>query len=615
MNDALVHRGPDDNGMFVQANVGLAMRRLSIIDLDGGAQPVKSEDGTVQLIFNGEIYNYRALRRDLEARGHRFASHSDTETIVHQYEDRGERAVESLRGMFAFALWDASTQQLLLATDRFGIKPLYYAAGSWGITFASELASLRSGGLVDGDLDLAALTKYFTFGYVPHPDTIFSGVKKLPPASLLTWTPGKPPSITCYWTPPLAGRDTAKADMRPELRERLRDAVRSHLESDVPIGVFLSGGMDSASIVALMSEVSTDPIRTFSIGFEDQGHDELDLARLVATRFQTEHEEIVVTPDAASVLPRLARHFGEPFADASALPTYFVARAAGERVKVALSGDGGDELFLGYTMFRGLELARRLESLPYGVRVRLRQLVDRGRSRRSIGDRWLKRASDSLAGTRSAYYGKLAMPGLPAIAPCLRGDLAAELARQEPYDSLERIFAEELAASGEQPLEPFVRSALRFSLPGDMLVKVDRTSMANSLEVRVPFLDHELAEFVSSLPISERLPGGQLKGLLRKTMADVLPAETVAARKRGFTVPLTAWFSNGLRDFVSDVLLDGDSRSSDFLDRRAVERLIRGSIESLERATVLWSLMMFELWWTQSGIASPKAAGTPAATG
>lgn len=602
MNEALVHRGPDDEGIFVGASVGLAMRRLSIIDLEGGHQPVQSEDGNVQLVFNGEIYNYRALRAELERRGHRFATHSDTETIVHGYEEYGDQVFEQLRGMFAVAIWDARAEKLVLATDRFGIKPLYYAATPAGLVFASELAALRRGLALPEEIDLAALAKYFTFGYIPHPATVFAGIKKLCPASLLTWSPERQPELRTYWSPPIATNlaPGARAAGGERLREVLRDAVRCHLESDVPVGVFLSGGMDSASIVALMSEVTSEPIRTFSIGFEEQSHSELELARLVANRFRTDHTEIVVKPDAAGVLPTLVRHFGEPFADSSALPTYFVSQAAREHVKVALSGDGGDELFLGYTLFRGIDLARRLEALPEAVRVTLRRLAKT--AQRNRGEHWhrlLKRAADSLAGADEAYREKLAMPGIAAVAPYLAPELRHSITLQSPYDLVDQALQEAALESIRHPLEPFVAAGLRLSLPGDMLVKVDRTSMANSLEVRVPLLDHKLAEFVLSIPIEERFRRWRLKALLRDTMADVLPREIVTAPKRGFTVPLTAWFREGLLGFASEVLLDRGARNGGLLDYSAVEKLVRRPATSLETGTVVWSLMMLEFWSTE----------------
>jgi asparagine synthase (glutamine-hydrolysing) len=602
MNDALVHRGPDDDGVFVGAGVGLAMRRLSIIDLEGGAQPVQNEDGRVQLVFNGEIYNYRALRAELLRSGHRFTTHSDTETVVHGYEEWGEGLFERLRGMFALAIWDAEQRKLVLAVDRMGIKPLYYAERDGGLVFASELSALRRSGMVGDELETSALAEYFTFGYVPAPATILDGVQKLEPASILTWRPGHAPSIRGYWSLPAGGADVPEdpAELRAAVREQLTDAVRCHLESDVPIGVFLSGGMDSSSIVALLSEIATEPIRTFSVGFDVAAVDELGLARLVAERFRSEHHEIRVQADAAAVLPELVRHFGEPFADASALPTYFVSKAASEHVKVALSGDGGDETFLGYTMFRGVELARRLEAVPAPARSLVRGSIERATTLlpgdrdglRRVG----KRAADSLRGAQEAYFGKSSLPGLAAVGPYLSPELRQAVGRAHPFARLGGVLAEEGAKSLDHPLEVYSRAALRFSLPNDMLVKVDRMSMANSLEVRVPFLDHVLAEFVSAVPIRERLPGWRLKGLLRDTMAPSLPPEIVSAPKRGFVIPLSAWFRNGLREFVGDVLLDADTADGGLVQRAELERLVKSTDTGFDSGTVLWSLLMLELW-------------------
>lgn len=618
MCDAIAHRGPDDEGFYVEGRAGLGMRRLSIIDLAHGQQPMMNEDSSLHLVFNGEIYNYRELRGELIARGHVFQTESDTETIIHAYEEYGDDFLSRLRGMFAVALWDERREQLTLAVDRFGIKPLYYAADERGIVFGSELKCLEASRLISKEIDYDALAEYFTLGYIPPPATIYRSVRKLAPASVLRWTPREDARIETYWRLPAEEYETEESAtlVRKRLRAALRDAVASHLMSDVPVGAFLSGGIDSGSIVALMSECGAQPIRTFTVGFKEREHSETELARLVARKFRTEHHEIIIELETVEILPELVSAFDEPFADSSALPTYYVSKAAREFVKVALSGDGGDELFLGYNYFRGLELARQMQRLPAAVRRALAAapaLLPRtsNAARNDKLARFRKRVADTMLAPTDSYRSKIRMPGLDAALPLLSEELRDKLLSANPYAAVDRALEENLSRNSTHqthnlkthPLAPFIHAGLKVSLAGDMLVKVDRMSMKNSLEVRVPLLDHVLAEQVARLPVAQRLSRGKLKGLLRETMADALPPEILRAPKHGFTVPLAAWFRGDLAAYAEDALLNADARASNFYDANAIKSLLAEHRSGRrDVGALVWSLLVFELWRKRSGL-------------
>jgi asparagine synthase (glutamine-hydrolysing) len=599
---AITHRGPDDEGVFIDGSVGLGVRRLSIIDVEGGHQPISSEDGRITVVFNGEIYNYRELSEDLRARGHVFTTRSDTEVIVHGYEEYGEDVLSRLRGMFGFALWDGRRGEFFAAIDRFGIKPLYWASTEEGLVFGSELSCLLVSGLVSRTLDEQALAEYFALGYVPAPLSILESVAKLTPGTKLRWRRGSAPVVERYWRPPYAQASDERepAEIRHALLGALRDAVRSHLVSDVPVGSFLSGGIDSSIVVALMAEASSEPVQTFSIGFPDAEHDELDKARLVAARYGTDHHELVVEPSSVEVLPDLVSHFAEPFADASALPTYHVSSLAARSVKVALSGDGGDELFVGYTTFQGVEMARALERIP----ARLRRALA-GATRKAPRlpwpaladrvDRVATRAGASLADPVDAYRSKLALVDPDDFAPALGSELKSLMRTRDPYRSVDASLAAN--TNGGDPLERFLRTNLDVPLPSDMLVKVDRMSMARSLEVRVPLLDHVLAEFVLALPVRTRFPRWRLKGLLRDSVRDLLPEPVLSQRKHGFTVPVSRWFRDDLTGFAQDVLLDPSTARRGYLDVAGVRAVLGDHASGRQNAgALIWSLLIFELW-------------------
>ena len=595
------HRGPDDQGIYVDQGCGIGMRRLSIIDLSTGHQPISNEDGSVWVVFNGEIYNYPELRDRLIRQGHRFRTHSDTETLVHLYEQEGVDGLAALRGMFAFCIWDARERKMLLARDRFGKKPLYYASTPEGMYFGSELKCLRVAG-VPLEIDSEALRLYFQFGYIPDPRSPFRAVKKLRPGGWLTYDAAGGVRQGVYWKLPEpaaeapAGLDEAQARLR--LGELFDEAVRLRLISDVPLGAFLSGGIDSGSVVASMALQSKEPVRTFSIGFEETGFNELPLARLVAQRHKTEHHEAVVRPDSLSLLPTLVRHFDEPFGDSSAIPTYIVSQFAAQHVKVCLSGDGGDELFAGYSVFFNQAKLRWADRIPQGLR------------------RALLRFSEALP---YSFYGKnyLRMIAQPtAVERFFESEGTPYFIRQRllqpewmlPADGayLTREFAECLLPADADILLQVLYFETAATLTGDMLVKVDRMSMANSLEVRCPLLDHKLAEFAAALPPAWKMRNGKGKRILVDALSGRLPPELLDQPKRGFGVPLPIWFRGSLREFLADHLL-----GSRFLNRGMVSpEFVRYLIDEhqsgrRDNAMWLWRLLALELWFEDYECATP----------
>src|SRR5579864_8736839 len=559
MSATLAHRGPDSEGTFLDGGVGLAARRLAIIDLSGGDQPIANEDGTCTVVQNGEIYNYATLRHELERAGHRFRTdHSDTEVLVHAYEQWGLGFADRLRGMFAVAIWDARVQRLVLARDRFGIKPLYYRDLGGELSFASELDALPR-----GELDLDAVEGFLAFNCVPAPLAIFRELRKLRPGHVLTWQEGRV-QIERYARPgPLPPRDSSdEAELVEECRARLRDSVRAHLVSDVPVGVLLSGGVDSGTIAALASQESSEAVRTFSIGFEEASFDELSGARAVAERYGTIHRELVLRPDAALLLPALADAFDEPFADSSGLPTYLVSRLAAEDVKVALSGEGGDELFGGYYTYVADLLAERAG----GAAALARPVVERlpSSDRRVSLDYKLKRF------TRAAHLPPLERhEGWKTIfSPDARAELTGRVHGWDPL-SLERArFAE---TEGYPLLTRLQDVDLGGYLVDDLLVKTDRASMAWSLETRVPFLDTTVANFAFSLPARSKVRGLEKKRLLRKAVEPLLPREVVHGRKRGFSIPAAAWLRGELVPFARETLASATLRRQGYLNPAVVD--------------------------------------------
>lgn len=579
------HRGPDEEGHYVGPGVALGMRRLSVIDVSGGSQPIGSEDKSIQVVFNGEIYNHRSLRTELAHR-HVLQSHADTEVLVHLYEEHAERLVQQLRGMFAFAIWDSRRRCLLLARDRLGIKPLYYWPTDSGLAFASELRSFLALPGFPGQLDRAAINAYLTFGYVPDPDSIFEGVKKLPPGHFLFWDPQHGVRMTQYWSavrPEIAVNDEREAI--EELRRLTRDAVSSHLEADVPLGAFLSGGIDSSTVVAQMATLSDRPIRTFSIGFDESEFNEAPYAAEVARALGTDHTELIIRPDADQLIEDVVRAFDEPFGDSSALPTMLVSSLARQHVTVALSGDGGDELFAGYTRY--VELLRRMEVRPAMLRQMLRVVALRlphfspGRNRVLDWSRTLKgRYAATVAQALPEEEGGVIAHG--------DGSLSTRL------DSLlEPWFG---PAAGRDFLTQMTLVDIGTYLPGDILTKVDRASMSVSLEARVPLLDHHLVEFAVGLPSRLKYRDGVGKWLLRESIKGLVPPSVLSRPKQGFAIPLRRWFRHELR-YRLDSLLQPASRLGEFVDRSSVQRLVAEHVSRRrDHSSMLWRLLVLELW-------------------
>jgi len=608
MCDVIRHRGPDDQGTFVDGGIAIGMRRLSIIDLSTGHQPIHNEDRTVWTVFNGEIYNFRELREELADAGHRFYTASDTEVIVHAYEEWGTAAIGKLRGMFGLAIWDARTRTLVLARDRIGIKPLHYAEANGRLLFGSEIKSLLQAPGLSRDLDIHALDHYLSFLYTPRDGSIFKHIRKLPPGHLLVWRNGNA-TVERYWQlppdEPYAGSET---DAVCDLRAVLTDAVRSHLVSDVPLGAFLSGGIDSGLVVGLMAQTSGARVKTFSIGFDEPRYDELEYARTVAQRFGTDHYEAIVKPDAISILDRLVWHFDEPFADASAIPTWYVSEMARRHVTVVLSGDGGDELFGGYDRYlphprvaafdrysprmlrrvAGLAAAR----LPHGMRGKnfLRH-VGRDRTGRYI---------DSIR-----FFGADEKPAL--LAP----DVSRAIA-QDPEVALAAHFQRYTDL-------PWPSQMMRFDaetyLPEDVLTKVDRMSMAHSIESRVPLLDNEVIRFACALPASMKIRNGRRKHILKQVAAALLPDDILNRPKHGFGVPLDVWFRGNLRELFADTLLSPSSLQRGYFDASFVRRLVDAHISGKrDHGERLWQLVVFEKWHRQYVDAAPPLRGEPRAS-
>jgi asparagine synthase (glutamine-hydrolysing) len=586
MSAKLVHRGPDSDGTFADGPAALAARRLAIIDLETGDQPISNEDRTLHVVQNGELYNYRELRAELERGGHRFRTHGDTEVLVHLYERDGLAFARRLRGMFAVALWDAPLRRLVLARDRYGIKPLYYRASADGLEFASELRALPR-----GEIDLDALEAFLAFNSIPAPLTIFRETRKLPPGHLLVWENGEV-RLERYARPSPAPaeelREDDEAELIEELRARLRDSVRAHLVSDVPVGVLLSGGIDSSALTALAAQEVAEPVRTFSIGFEERSFNELADARLVAERYGTRHRELVLRPDAALLLPALAEAFDEPFADSSALPTYLVSQLAAEDVKVALSGEGGDELFGGYYTYVADLLALRAGGLARLARP-LVELLPTSTARASF-DYKAKRF------VRGAHLPPLERHH--AWKEIFSADARAELTgRQNGFDPVDLYRSRFAETEGAELLARLQDVDLGIYLVDDLLVKTDRASMAHSLEARVPFLDPAVTNLALALPARHRVRGLRKKVLLRKAVAPLVPERIVRGKKRGFSIPAAAWLRGELEPFARETLSAETLRRQGFFRPEAVTALVDRHVagkEDLSRQ--LWGLLAFTLW-------------------
>jgi asparagine synthase (glutamine-hydrolysing) len=594
------HRGPDSRGIHLEDTAGLGIQRLRVIDLETGDQPVYNEDRSIAVVLNGEIYNYRELREELVAKGHRLSTKGDTEVIAHLYEDLGPACVERLHGMFAFAVWDAARRRLLIARDRVGKKPLFYAFREGALSFASELRSLLEDPEIPREVDPRAIDSYLTYQYVPAPQAVFQAARKLPAGSFLLYEEGRI-SLERYWrlSYDVGGVPSDPAEIHEEIRNQIRRSVRRRMISDVPLGAFLSGGIDSATVVAAMAEVSPEPVKTFSIGFEEGEWSELPNARLVAERFSTDHRELIVKPDLLSILPKIARHYGEPFGDSSSVPSFYVAEMARREVTVALNGDGGDESFAGYHRYI---TAARTHAIAAALPSPLRRALG------SIGERRRQRGDPQASINRALRLAR----DLP-LPDDVRYAEAMSLFKQGQRDDLYSPDFAELVAGGERSRiiesawanadgKSLVNVMLEVDaytyLPDNLLVKADIATMASSLEGRSPLLDHQLMEFAAALPGNLKLRGTEKKVVLRDALRGWIPDRILDGPKRGFGLPMVGdWFRGELRDYISELLTDPTTLNRGYFREDRLRSMLARHLDGTEEHGMrLWGLMMLELW-------------------
>jgi asparagine synthase (glutamine-hydrolysing) len=599
MCEAIRHRGPDEDGFYFNDHVGMGMRRLSIIDLSGGQQPIPNQDRSAWIVFNGEIYNYLELRAKLEKLGHTFHTNSDTEAIVHAYDQYGTDCPNHLRGMFAFAIWDERTEELFLARDRVGKKPILYAQVNGEFIFGSEFSALLLHPSISRDVDAEAIHHYLSFMCVPAPMTAYKAIRKLEPGHSLRLRKGEI-KLEQYWRPDFTRKvKINEHDAGEEAIRILRDAVKVRLMSEVPLGAFLSGGIDSSAVVALMSQESSDPVKTFSIGFEEQDFSELHHARRIAEHVGADHHEFIVRPDALEVLPLLVEHYGEPYADSSAIPTYYVARETRKHVTVALNGDGGDESFAGYERYAAMRLAERYHRIPgllrEGVFQQAIELIPSSATRRSrIRD--VKRFIEAASLPKVERY----LRWVSVFNTDAKQDLYSHaFARETQNSSVKRLLDPWFVrANGTGIIDAALEADIMTYLPNDLLVKVDIATMAVSLEARSPFLDHHVIEFAASLPENLKLRGLTTKYLLKRVLKTLLPAENLERKKMGFGVPIGHWFRGSLQPFLRETILSDKALKRQLFKPEVVKRMVelhtRGERDHSHQ---LWTLLMLELWY------------------
>ena len=600
MTETLAHRGPDEEGYLLDGEAGLGMRRLRILDLEGGSQPIYNEDRTVGTVFNGEIYNFQELRRDLEARGHTFRTDVDTEVIVHQYEEDGPDCLQRFNGMFALAVWDGRRRRLLLARDRLGIKPLHYLEGPSAFVFGSEIKALLRHPDATFELDPRALARYLTHECVPAPRSIFRDIRKLPPGHRLLLESGTA-TVERWWRIPFSG-GPVPADLdaaTEELDSLISEAVRRRLISDVPLGAFLSGGIDSSTVVAYMQRHATSPVKTFNIGFRERSFDESDPARMVARHLGTEHHEATFGADEMlELVPRLGELLDEPLGDTSVFPTYLLSQFTKERVTVALSGDGGDEMFAGYPTYPAHRAFRIYDRLPRALRrgiigplVRSLPVSTRNFSLDFVAKRFISADGLPALERHVVWMGAFAPDGLQRV---LSPELRRALADDDPFEDARRLWDE---CDAHDDLSRILHLDMRTYMQDDILTKVDRTSMMHSLEVRVPLLDHHVVEFAARLPIDWKLKGWTTKHLLKRLARRTLPARIVTRRKKGFGAPVAAWLRGPLRDLAADLFSADRLRRSGLFDPDEVGRLLDDHLAGrADHRKPLFTLLVFELW-------------------
>ena len=584
------HRGPDDEGVYVNEFIGLGMRRLSIIDLVSGYQPIHNEDKTIWIVFNGEIYNYLNLRKNLLEKGHVFYTHSDTEVIIHLYEEYGEKCVEQLRGMFAFAIWNENERKLILARDRLGQKPLHYYYDGEKFLFASEIKSILAYDTIKREMDFEAFDEYFTFGFISAPRSIYKNIRKVVPGNLLIFQNGRINQYP-YWRLSFENNIShlEEEEIVAQLLAILEESVKIRMIADVPIGALLSGGIDSSTIVAMMTRNSSKPIKTFSIGFSEEDFDETHYARIVAQRFGTDHYECIVKPDFMSIIDEIVWQFDEPFGDDSALPTYYVSKITREKVTVALSGDGGDEVFGGYPMYLRAIADLEYDKYPSPIKKIAKlmayaypRFLPKGRQLHKLAscdtDRFIERCFVFDPNSKNALYSK---------------QVKAELQKTDASEFKRHFFKD---VHNQDFVTQRQYNDLMHYLPDDILAKVDRMSMLNSLETRSPFLDHKLIEFTASIPSNLKIHNGNTKYILKKSLEGILPKEILTRGKKGFGVPIKYWFSNELYPYCHEILSSQIFRKRGFFNQAAIEFLLKRQKNSGRGSRKLWLLICFELW-------------------
>lgn len=614
MREVLLHRGPDDAGLLVEANIGLGHRRLSIIDLSkAGRQPMCNEDGTIWIVYNGEVYNFRELKKELEKRGHRFRSLTDTEVIIHLYEEEGIHCLHKMRGMFAFAIWDKKKERLFLARDRLGQKPLFYYLDQEKLLFASEIKAILQG-KVNRELDYEAIHHYLTFRYIPYPYTIFKYIKKLPPAHFLTFE-GNSAHLQRYWELRFidhsSHHDLTEISMKrrydedgicEEILSRLKEAVKIRLISDVPLGALLSGGMDSSAIVALMSEMTAIPVKTFSVGFEEKEYNEIDYARTVAKIFETDHHEMMVRPEATTILPKIVRHYDEPFADPSAIPTFYISRFAGDFVKVVLNGDGGDENFAGYGNYIQNKVSQYFHILPPSV---CQKIIGKflGVAQQYLGHKEgkvnsLRQVIEVAHHDRAKRYACLSIFMDAFLKERIYTEEFKEIVGHR--DSLEILSKTFGNKNTKDSINRLLASDIETFLPNDLLVKIDMASMANSVEGRSPFLDHKFMEFTAKIPSKLKLRGMEKKYILKKSLQNILPNQILKRPKRGFDVPIAKWLRHDLKDMTSDILLSDSARNRGYFKMDVIAKMVDDHCNNRANwANELWELLILEIWHSE----------------
>jgi len=599
MCGVLAHRGPDDEGVYVKGGIGLGHRRLAIIDLsEAGHQPMSNEDGSIWIVLNGEIYNFSELREVLEKKGHRFKSHTDTEVVLHLYEEKGVECLKDLRGPFAFAIWDSKKERLFIARDRIGKKPLFYTCKNQTLTFASEIKAILQDPDISKEVNRPAITDYLSYGYVPTPESIFRGIMKLPPAHFIIYEKGNI-RLQKYWELDFSKKiKMSEKDYCDRTMDLLEECTKIRLISDVPLGAFLSGGIDSSAVVYMMSKLSSRPVKTFSIGFEEESHSELKYAGIIAKKFNTEYHEYIVKPEAVELFPKLVWHYNEPYADSSALPSYYVAQMTRQEVAVALNGDGGDECFGGYERFMASRYAEMLSKVPRflrkGILANIVKMMPESVEHNNF-PRKLKRFIDMAEEpSRVRHYNWISIFRDFEKDSLFSDSFKKEYASKRSFYYLDKVFNE---CGSKDILDQVMYTDIRTNLLDDLIVKMDIATMANSLEGRSPFLDHKMLEFSAAMPSNMKIKGMKLKYILKKALRSKIPDNILDRRKMGFGIPVDKWFRVDLKDYVYEILMSDNSLGRGYFKKESVKKLLDEHVAGkANNGARIWSLLFLELW-------------------